>query len=58
MSDINASKMIRTACVPVLGGFTIPSEIAFQISSAGTSVSVQDTVKRGESHRTIEEGSS
>jgi len=54
MSD----KVIQTACVPVLGAFMIPSDIAFQILSAGTSASVQDTVKRGESHRTMEEGSS
>ena len=58
ISKINADETIRTLCVPVLGGLTIPAEIALQMSSAGTSVSVQETVKRGESHRTMEEGSS
>ena len=36
----------------------MPSVTAFQISSAGTSTSVQGTVKRGESQRTMDDGSS
>lgn len=47
-----------TACVPALGGLTFPSVTAFQISSAGTSSSVQGTVNKGESHLTIDDGSS
>lgn len=48
----------RTACVPAFGGLTLPSVIAFHISSAGTSGSDHGTVKSGESHRTIDDGSS
>lgn len=51
-------KSVFTACVPAFGGFTLPSVIAFQISSIGTSSSVQGTVNSGESHRTIDDGSS
>ena len=47
-----------TAEVPALGGFTTPSIIAFQISSPGISSSIHGIVINGESHRTIEDGSS
>jgi hypothetical protein len=42
----------------MLGGFTLPSVIAFHISSMGTSDSDQGTVNSGESQRTIDDGSS
>lgn len=47
-----------TACVPALGGFTLPSVMAFHINSMGTSDSDHGTVNNGESQRTIDEGSS
>ena len=47
-----------TAWVPTLGGFTLPSVMAFQIDSMGTSDSDQGTVNSGESQRTIDDGSS
>lgn len=42
----------------MLGGFTLPSVMAFQINSMGTSDSDQGTVNSGESQRTIDDGSS
>jgi hypothetical protein len=42
----------------MLGGFTLPSVMAFHISSMGTSDSDQGTVNSGESQRTIDDGSS
>jgi hypothetical protein len=47
-----------TAWVPTFGGLTFPCVTASHISAAGTSASVHRTVKRGESQRTIDEGSS
>ena len=44
--------------MPAFGGFTVPSVMAFQISSTGTSASDQGTVKSGESQRTMDDGSS
>lgn len=46
-----------TAVVPTLGGLTTPAVIAFQMSPTGSS-SFQGTVNSGESHRTIDDGSS
>jgi hypothetical protein len=42
----------------MLGGFTLPSVMAFHISSMGRSESDQGTVNSGESQRTIDDGSS
>lgn len=47
----------RTAVVPTLGGLTTPAVTAFQMSPTGSS-SFQGTVNSGESHRTIDDGSS
>jgi len=47
----------HTAIVPALGGFTTPAVIAFQMSPTGSS-SFQGTVNSGESHRTMDDGSS
>lgn len=51
-------KTKHTAWVPAFGGLMFPSVTAFQMSSAGMSSSNQGIVNRGESHRTIDEGSS
>ena len=48
----------RTATVPALGGFTLPLVIAFHMSSYGIFSSDHITVNRGESQRTIDDGSS
>ena len=61
MSEVEIEKMLDdqlTAWVPMLGGFTLPSVMAFHISSMGTSDSDQGTVNSGESQRTIDDGSS
>lgn len=55
---VNPKGIIRTESVPEFGGLTIPLVIASQIWGTGGTSSVHRTVKRGESHRTIEEGSS
>lgn len=44
--------------VPEFGGFTIPELIAWNMSDAGTFSSDHGTVNNGESHRTIDDGSS
>lgn len=46
------------ARVPELGGLIYPLMMASQIWAEGMSGSVQRSVKRGESHRTIDDGSS
>lgn len=48
----------RTACVPAFGGLTFPSVTAFQMSSAGMPSSTHGIVMSGESHRTMDDGSS
>lgn len=58
---IERSSMRRvslTTWVPEFGSFTFPLVTASQICEPGTSWSVQRTVNKGESQRTIEEGSS
>jgi len=52
------TKNPRTESVPEFGGFRFPFVIACQIGSPGIASSVQTTVKRGASHRTIDDGSS
>lgn len=47
----------RTPAVPALGGLITPAVMALQMSPTGSS-SFQGTVNSGESHRTMDDGSS
>ncbi len=57
-SSLDKKVFRRTATVPMLGGFTLPLVIALHMSSYGMSSSDHMTVNRGESQRTMDDGSS